>query len=109
MTSLRISLAVLFLTMSDVPSSRYTDDTHIACDRHPEGGASLDGSPLKRAMRTVTLGKSFSSATAIRYELLRRHPEADVHHRLSSIEYTSIDQFQQRAELYRGRYNIQDI
>ena len=71
-----------------------------SCDRNLDG-TSPDDSLLKRGVRTSALNKSFSSAIAVRRDA---RPAEKSHHKLSRIEYTSIDQFQQRAELYRGRY-----
>ena len=76
--------------------------------RHWEDASPPDGSPLQAIMRTTTLGKSFSSVTSIvRRDILPRFTvERQPERSLSNIQYTSINQFQQRVELYRGRYSI---
>ena len=72
----------------------------LCCSYRNPDGTFPDGSPLKRVVRTSALNKSFSSAIAARRDI---RPAEKPHHKLSRIEYTSIDQFQQRTELYRGR------
>ena len=76
--------------------------------RHWDDASPLDGSPLQAVMRTSTLGKSFSSATSsVRRDIFTRPTvETQPEHSLSNIQYTSINQFQQRVELYRGRYSF---
>ena len=76
--------------------------------RQWDDASPLDGSPLQAVMRTSTLGKSFSSATSsVRRNIFPRLTiEKQPERSLSDIQYTSINQFQQRVELYRGRYSI---
>lgn len=76
--------------------------------RHWDDASPLDGSPLQAVMRTSTLGKSFSSAiSSVRRDTVPRPTvEKQPEHSLSNMQYTSINQFQQRVELYRGRYSI---
>ena len=80
----------------------------LRCSRHWDDASPLDGSPLQAVMRTSMLGKSFSSATLSvhRDTVPRPTVENQPEHSLRNMQYTSVNQFQQRVELYRGRYSI---
>ncbi len=78
-------------------------DFALSC-RSWDGADSYDKGSTAGFIRTATLGKSFSSATApVRRDVLLRTHEATPGPSPAGIEYTSINQFQQRVELYRGR------
>ena len=87
-------------------SSAYEIITCVLKMRRPWQGLSRNNAaPLQAVMRNDSLNLSFSSAKATvnRQPIIREEIYGSLNPRLSDIEYTSIGQFQQQVELYRGR------
>jgi hypothetical protein len=85
----------------------YSDRWLAPCCRSWEEADSYDKGSTAAFIRTTTLGKSFSSATTlVRRDVPLQTHEATPGPSPAGIEYTSINQFQQRVELYRGRCTI---
>ncbi|CAK0786186.1 hypothetical protein CVIRNUC_009399 [Coccomyxa viridis] len=75
-----------------------------AAEQPWQGLSRSNAAPLQAALRNDSLNLSFSSAKATvnRQPVIREELFGSLHPRLSDIDYTSIGQFQQQVELYRG-------